>query len=110
MTNDRLTLCASGVIIPRVIASFADRDTEALFRRERAKRIDPRIQRAALRKLRYLNNAASLDDLRVPPGNRLEALAGKRAGQHSIRVNEQWRIVFTWRDGRAHDVAIADYH
>lgn len=96
--------------MPRVIASFADRDTEALFRRERVKGIDPRIQRAALRKLRYLNNAASLDDLRVPPGNRLEALKGDRAGRHSIRVNDQWRIVFTWRDGRAHDVAIVDYH
>ena len=85
-------------------------DTEALVRRERVKRIDPRIQRAALRKLRYLNNAASLDDLRVPPGNRLEALKGKRAGQNSIRVNDQWRIVFTWRDGHAHDVEIVDYH
>lgn len=98
------------VTIHAVIASFADRQTEALFRRERIKRIDPRIQRTALRKLRYLDKAASLDDLRVPPGNRLEALTGDRAGQHSIRVNDQWRIVFTWRDGRASDVAIVDYH
>lgn len=105
-----LTLCTSLVIIPRVIASFADRDAEALFRRERVKGIDPRIQRTALRKLRYLDNAASLADLRVPPGNRLEALAGHRAGQHSIRVNDQWRIVFTWRNGHARDVAIVDYH
>jgi proteic killer suppression protein len=93
-----------------VIASFADRDTEALFRREHARRIDPRIQRVALRKLRYLDNAASLDDLRVPPGNRLEALKGDRAGQHSIRINEQWRIVFVWKDSRAHNVSIVDYH
>ena len=93
-----------------MIVSFGDRETEALSRRERVTRIDPRIQRAALRKLRYLNNAASLEDLRVPPGNRLEALKGDRAGQHSIRVNDQWRIVFVWRDGQAHDVSIVDYH
>ncbi len=93
-----------------MIASFADRQTEALFRLERVKRIDPRIQRAALRKLRYLDKAATLEDLRVPPGNRLEALTGVRFGQHSIRVNDQWRIVFKWRDGRAHDVSVLDYH
>jgi len=63
-----------------------------------------------LRKLRYLDNAASLDDLRVPPGNRLEALKGDRAGKGSIRVNDQWRIVFVWKDGRAHDISIIDYH
>ena len=93
-----------------MIVSFGDRETEALFRRERVKRIDPRIQRSALRKLRYLDQAASLEDLRVPPGNHLEALKGARAGQHSIRVNDQWRIVFTWREGRAHGVSIEDYH
>lgn len=93
-----------------VIASFADRQTEALFNRQRVKRIDPRIQRAALRKLAYLDAAGSLEDLRVPPGNRLEALKGDRAGQHAIRINDQWRIVFRWHDGRAEDVAIVDYH
>lgn len=93
-----------------VIVSFGDRDTEALFRRERPRRIDPRVHQAALRKLRYLDSAASLEDLRAPPGNRLEALKGDRAGRHSIRVNDQWRIVFTWRDGRAFDVKIEDYH
>ena len=93
-----------------MIASFADRETEALFRRDRVKRIDPRIQRPALRKLRYLDSAATLDDLRAPPGNRLEALSGNRAGQHNTRVNDQWRIVFVWRNGRAHDVSIVDYH
>lgn len=93
-----------------MIVSFGDSETEALFRRERVRRIDPRIQRAALRKLRYLDQAASLDDLRVPPGNRLEALKGDLSGQYSIRVNDQWRIVFAWRDGRAHGVSIVDYH
>jgi len=105
-----LTYCASSVIIKPVIASFADRDTQALFNRQRVKRLDSRVQRVALRKLRYLNHAASLDDLRVPPGNRLEALKGDRAGQHSIRINDQWRIVFTWRNGNAYDVGIIDYH
>lgn len=93
-----------------MIASFADRDTQALFDRQRVKRIDSRIQRTALRKLRYLDAAASLDDLRIPPGNRLEALRGDRSGQHSIRINEQWRIVFRWHGGRAEDVTIIDYH
>lgn len=93
-----------------MIVSFADRETEALFKRERVRRIDPRIQPAALRKLRYLDSAATLDDLRIPPGNRLEALKGDRAGQHSIRVNDQWRIVFRWADGNAHDVSVVDYH
>jgi proteic killer suppression protein len=105
-----LTDITPRVTIDSVIVSFADRHTEALFRRERVRRIDPRIQRAALRKLRYLDKAASLDDLRAPPGNRLEALIGELAGKHSIRVNDQWRIVFTWRDGRAHHVSIVDYH
>jgi proteic killer suppression protein len=93
-----------------MIAGFADRETEALFRRERVKRIDPRIQRTALRKLVMLDSAMNLDDLQAPPGNRLEALKGARAGQHAIRINDQWRIVFIWRDGKAHDVAIVDYH
>ncbi len=93
-----------------MIASFADRDTEALFRLERVRRIDPRVQRAALRKLIMLDAATALDDLLSPPGNRLEALRGERAGQHSIRINDQWRIVFVWKDGNAHRVAIVDYH
>lgn len=93
-----------------MIVSFADRETEALFNRQRVKRMDGRLQRVALRKLRYVNAAVTLDDLRIPPGNRLESLKGDRAGQHSIRINDQWRIVFTWRAGNAHDVAIVDYH
>lgn len=93
-----------------MIASFADRETEALFRRERVKRIDPRIQRVALRKLYYLDAAETLEDLRIPPGNRLEALTGDLKGKHSIRVNDQWRIVFAWRNSKAYDVSIIDYH
>jgi toxin HigB-1 len=95
---------------PGMIASFADRDTEALFNREPVKRLDSRIRRAASRKLELLNAAETLDDLRSPPGNHLEALKGEQAGQHSIRINDQWRIVFTWRNGNAHDAAIVDYH
>lgn len=94
----------------QVIVSFADRETGALFRRERVRRIDTRVQPAALRKLRYLDSASRLEDLGVPPGNRLESLAGGRAGQHSIRVNDQWRIVFEWRQGNAHNVSVIDYH
>lgn len=105
-----MTIITRRITIDGMIVSFADRDTEALFRRERVKRIDSRIQRAALKKLLMLDAATTLDDLRAPPGNRLEALKGERAGQYSIRVNDQWRIVFKWRDGNAHDVAIVDYH
>ncbi len=93
-----------------MIESFADRETEALFHRRRPKRIDPRIQSVALRKLRYLHHAVTLGDLRMPPGNRLEPLKGNRAGQHSIRINEQWRIIFTGKAGHAHNVEIVDYH
>ena len=93
-----------------VIQSFRDKDTEKLFRRERAKDIAPGIQRVALRKLVQLDAAAQLQDLKVPPGNRLEALSGGRAGQFSIRINDQWRICFVWKDGHAHQVEIVDYH
>lgn len=93
-----------------MIRSFADRDTEALWNREAVLSLDLRIQRVALRKLRQLGAAVTLNDLRVPPGNRLEALVGDRQGQHSIRINERWRICFVWKDGGAHDVEIVDYH
>jgi toxin HigB-1 len=99
-----------GVTIPRVIVSFADRDTQALFNREPVRRIDPRVQRTALRKLAVLHAAARLDDLKAPPGNRLEPLKGDLAGRHSIRINDQWRIVFRWDAGNAHEVVIMDYH
>jgi proteic killer suppression protein len=93
-----------------VIRSFRDPATERLWSRQRAKSIDPRIERVALRKLVMLDAAEVLEDLRVPPGNRLEALRGDRAGQHSIRINQQWRICFTWTDAGPTDVEIVDYH
>ena len=93
-----------------MIRSFACRQTETLFRRQRPKRFPAEILRAALRKLVMLDSAARLEDMRVPPGNRLEALKGDKQGRHSIRVNDQWRICFTWRDGNAYEVEIADYH
>lgn len=93
-----------------MIRSFGDRETERLFRRERSRALPPELQRVALRKLVQLDAATILADLRVPPGNRLELLRGVRAGQHSIRVNDQWRICFRFRDGGAEDVEIVDYH
>jgi toxin HigB-1 len=93
-----------------VIKSFADRDTERLFRREPVRRYPSDLRRGMLRKLVVLDAAESLVDLRSPPGNRLEKLRGDREGQHSIRVNDQWRICFTWTDGGAHHVEIVDYH
>jgi proteic killer suppression protein len=93
-----------------VIRSFRDVDAERLFRRQRIRRLPPNLQRAALRKLLVLDAATSHLDLRIPPANRLEKLAGDRAGQHSIRINDQWRICFRWSGGDAHDVEIVDYH
>ena len=93
-----------------MIRSFADRTTERLWRRDRVSSIDPRIQQAAIRKLLLLAAAVDLNDLRIPPGNRLEVLKGDRRGQHSIRVNDQWRICFVWKDGGADDVELVDYH
>ena len=96
-----------------MIASFADKATEALFHGETGKairRIPPDIRSTAVRKLDLLNAAHELQDLRVPPGNRLEALKGDLRGKHSIRINDQWRIVFRWKDGDAQDVEIDDYH
>nr|WP_206693184.1 type II toxin-antitoxin system RelE/ParE family toxin [Microbacterium paulum] len=81
-----------------------------MWRRERAPSLDPRIHVVALRKLRQVGSAEALDDLRVPPGNRLEALKGDRAGQHSIRINDQWRICFVWTDAGPEEVEIVDYH
>jgi toxin HigB-1 len=93
-----------------VIRSFGDRETERLWHRERVRALDSRLHRPALRKLAILDAAVSLDDLRIPPGNRLEALKGDRRGQHSIRINGQWRICFTWTDTGPEDVEIVDYH
>jgi proteic killer suppression protein len=93
-----------------MIRSFADIETEKLFRRERVRKLPPDIQRTALRKLVHLDAAIALDDLRVPPGNRLEALSGDRVGKHSIRINDQWRVCFLWTAGGAESVEIVDYH
>lgn len=93
-----------------MIKNFRDRDAERLFARQPVRQLGANVQRAALRKLRLLDAAVSLEDLRVPPGNRLEKLKGDRAGQYSIRINEQWRICFLWDGGDAHNVEIVDYH
>jgi proteic killer suppression protein len=93
-----------------VIKSFADKRTAAVFHGLVPKGLPPTIAQRAQTKLAALDAAASLEDLRVPPGNRLEALKGARRGQHSIRINDQWRICFVWQDGDAHEVEIVDYH
>lgn len=92
-----------------MIRSFRDREAEGIWQGRSSRRLPEQIQRTARRKLRMLNSAVSLDDLRVPPANRLEALHGDRAGQHSIRINDQWRICFVWNEG-AEQVEIVDYH
>jgi len=93
-----------------MIVSFRDPEAATIWDGRRSRRLPHDIQTVALRKLRLVNNARTLEDLRVPPGNRLEALAKDRRGQHSIRINDQWRICFVWRDGNAHQVEIVDYH
>jgi len=93
-----------------MIRSFADTEAELIWSGRRSRKLPPDIQAAALRKLRLLNQAQVLQDLRVPPGNRLETLRGDRVGQCSIRINDQWRICFTWSEGAASNVQIVDYH
>lgn len=93
-----------------MIRSFADKRTAAIFAGYSVRDLPPQIQRRARAKLLAVDAASKLDDLRVPPGNRLEALHGDRAGQHSIRINEQWRICFVWREDACWDVEIVDYH
>jgi toxin HigB-1 len=93
-----------------VIRSFRDRDTQRLFDRQPVRKLGADLQRVALRKLRQLDAAVGLADLRAPPGNRLEKLTRDRAGQHSIRINDQWRVCFRWVGSDAHEVEIVDYH
>jgi toxin HigB-1 len=93
-----------------MIVSFRSDETERIWNGLRSRRLPPDIQRSALRKLRLINAARRIDDLRVPPGNRLEALKGGRFGQWSIRINDQWRICFRWNEGGAEHVEIVDYH
>jgi proteic killer suppression protein len=93
-----------------MIRSFRDRLTKRVFERIYVKTFSPDFQRVALRKLEILNAALTLDDLRIPPGNRLEKLTGDREGQYSIRINEQFRVCYEWKDGDAYEVEIVDYH
>jgi toxin HigB-1 len=93
-----------------MIRSFAVREAEVIWSGSRSRQLPPEIQNRALDKLKMLNRAKTLDDLRNPPSNRLHALERDRAGQHSISINRQWRICFRWSDGNAYDVEIADYH
>jgi proteic killer suppression protein len=93
-----------------MIVSFRGRETERLWQSGRSPRLPAALQLRAFKKLAILNAAVTLDNLKVPPGNQLEALRGNRAGQHSIRVNDQYRVCFMWRDGNAFDVEIVDYH
>ncbi|WP_286959876.1 type II toxin-antitoxin system RelE/ParE family toxin [Arsenicicoccus sp. UBA7492] len=93
-----------------MIRSFGSKDTERIWHEQYVKRVDRTVLRATLRKLELIHAAKDVEDLRVPPGNRLELLVGDRRGQHSIRVNAQWRLCFVWRDGGAEDVELVDYH
>lgn len=93
-----------------MILSFADDETALIWSGKRSRKLPSDIQVVALRKLRLVNQARTLSDLRIPPGNRLEGLRGDREGQHSIRINDQWRIVFVWTEGGPSHVGIVDYH
>jgi len=93
-----------------MIESFKCKETKKIFNRQFSRKLPANIQHIAFRKLRMLNRSSTIQDLRVPPANRFEALSGKRKGQHSIRINDQWRICFKWQDGNACDVEIIDYH
>lgn len=93
-----------------MIKSFKDDETKKIYQRQRSRKLPDNIQQVALRKLRMINNAISINDLRVPPVNRLEKLSGNRAGEWSIRINDQWRVCFRWEGSDAYDVEITDYH
>jgi proteic killer suppression protein len=105
-----LTLLTRGVIIPHVIQSFADPETQKIFAGNVSRKLPQNLQSVMHRKLLMVDAAARLDDLSVPPGNRLEALKGRRKGQYSIRVNSQWRICFVWTASGPTQVEIVDYH
>lgn len=105
-----LTIVTPRVIIQAMIKTFAGKETEKLFLREMSRTLPPDVQRKARLKLEILDAAEKIDDLKIPPGNRLEKLSGDRQGQHSIRINDQWRICFVWKAGDAYNVEIVDYH
>ena len=93
-----------------MIKTFKNDETQKVYQRQRSRKLPSDIQQIALRKLRMINNSVSINDLRVPPANHLEKLSGNRAGQWSIRINDQWRVCFRWEGSDAYDVEIADYH
>ena len=93
-----------------MIHNFKDKETQKIFERQRSRKFPSNIQQVALRKLRMLNRAETLQDLRIPPANRLERLKGDRDGQYSIRVNDQWRLCFEWKEGESFNVELVDYH
>ena len=93
-----------------MIKSFKDREAERIYSRRFSRKLPHDIQEIALRKMKMINNAVSINDLRIPPANRLEKLKKDRTGQYSVRINDQWRICFKWKDGDAYDVEITDYH
>ena len=93
-----------------MIRNFKDKETQKIFERQRSRKLPSDIQQVALRKLRMLNRSQALQELRIPPANRLERLSGDRDGQYSIRINDQWRICFEWQEGDAMNVEIVDYH
>ena len=93
-----------------MIKTFKNEETQGIYQRQRSRKLPSDIQQIALRKLRMINNSVSINDLRVPPANHLEKLSGNRAGQWSIRINDQWRVCFRWEGSDAYDVEIADYH
>lgn len=93
-----------------MIKTFKDDEAQKIYQRQRSRKLPSDIQQVALRKLRMINNSVSINDLRVPPANRLEKLSGNRAGQWSIRINDQWRVCFRWEGSDALDVEITDYH
>ena len=93
-----------------MIKNFKDDETQKIYQRQRSRKLPSDIQQVALRKLRMINNSVTINDLRVPPANRLEKLSGNRAGQWSIRINDQWRVCFRWKGSDALDVEITDYH
>ncbi len=105
-----MTPSAKRYKITNVIKTFKNDDTEKIYQRQRSRKFPADIQQVTLRKLRMLNNSVSINDLRVPPANRLEKLSGNRVGQWSIRINDQWRICFRWEGSDAYDVEVTDYH
>jgi len=105
-----LTFNAIRYTLLHMIQSFKDKEAERIFSRQRSRKLPDNIQQVVLRKLRMINRAITLNDLRISPANRLEKLKGNRQGQYSIRINNQWRICFEWLDGDAYKVEIVDYH